>query len=121
MTAKELYDLGCNAYLHLFCEKHGYYYESDAWVGNDIGGVANVGDYYVDMATIRADIDEDAPEEEFIKWHDYCLAAHEFGIIEPSFRSWVLGCPRTSEKVFERLRTLRKDINDLVEKENEAK
>lgn len=118
MTAKELYELSCDAYLQLFCEKHGYYYKRDAWVGNDICGVANIGDYFVDMATIRADIDENAPEEEFIKWYDYCLEAHEFGITEPNFRSWVHGCPRTSEKVFERLRELKKEMFEISEREN---
>lgn len=37
LTREELrlsYNAVCNAYLAAFCEKHGYDYEPDAWVGD---------------------------------------------------------------------------------------
>ena len=43
LTREELrlnYNAACNAYLAAFCEKHGYDYEPDAWVGDDPGGIA---------------------------------------------------------------------------------
>lgn len=118
MSAKELYELGCDAYLQQFCEKHGFNYERNCWVGNDVGGVACVGDYFFDMATIRTDIDEDAPEHELIAWYDYCLEAHEYGITQPNFHSWIHGCPRTQPSTFERMRELKKELNELADKEN---
>lgn len=45
LTHEELrlnYNAACNAYLAAFCEKHGYDYEPDAWVGDDPGGIAEV-------------------------------------------------------------------------------
>ena len=117
MKAKDLYELGCDAYLQHFCNKHGYYYERDCWVGNDVGGVACIGDYFVDMVTIRTDIDQEAPEEEFIKWYDYCISAKEFGLTMPNFRSWLSGCPRTSDETFEKFRAMRNELFYLVEDE----
>lgn len=121
--ARAMYNLGCTEYLRLFCEKHEFDYEDakDAWVGNEVGGVVCVGDYFVDMVTIIADIELNAPEHEFIEWYDYCLEAHEFGLVVPNFKSWVKGCPRTSEETIERLRKLRQDFNDCVKKEKENK
>lgn len=119
--ARAMYNLGCTEYLRLFCEKHEFDYEDakDAWVGNEVGGVACVGDYFVDMVTIITDIEMNAPEHEFIEWHDYCLEAHEFGLVVPNFKSWIKGCPRTSEETIGRLRKLRQDLNDCVKKEKE--
>ena len=115
--AKEVYERGCENYLELFCKKHEYTYEPYSWVGGDIGGVASVGDYFVDMKTLRTDIDEDAPEGEFIKWYDYCIAANEFGLTMPNFHSWIHGCPRTSEETFARFRSMRNQLFELVEEE----
>ena len=117
ICAQEFYELGCDAYLQQFCNKHCYQYERDCWVGNDVGGVASIGDYFVDMQTLRTDIDEDAPEEEFIKWYDYCVAANEFGLTMPNFHSWIHGCQRTSEETFERFRAMRNELFELVEEE----
>lgn len=119
--ARAMYTLGCIEYLRLFCEKHGFDYEDakDAWVGNEVGGVVCIGDYFTDMGVIIADIEMDAPEDEFIKWYDYSLVANEFGLNVPNFKSWVKGCPRTSEETFERLRKLRQDLNDCIKREKE--
>lgn len=119
--ARAMYNLGCIEYLRLFCEKHGFDYEDtkDSWVGNEVGGVACVGDYFVDMGVIIADIEMDAPEHEFMEWYDYCLDANEFGLVEPNFKSWVLGCPRSSKETLEHLRKLRQELNDCIKKEKE--
>lgn len=109
----------CNKYLKLFCDKHDYDYEEakNSWVANDVGGIVLIGDYYVSINTIRTDIDMNAPEEEFIKWYDYCLDAHEFNIVQPNFDSWLRGCPITSEQTFERLRSIKKDLEEAIKQE----
>lgn len=119
--ARAMFNLGCMEYLRLFCEKHGYDYEDakDAWIGNEVGGVVCIGDYFTDMDVIITDIEMDAPEDEFIKWYDYSLVANEFGLNVPNFQSWVKGCPRTSEETIERLRKLKQDLNDCIKREKE--
>lgn len=117
--ARDLYELACEDYLKLFCEKHGYYYEKDAWVGSDVGGVASVGDYFIDMATIRTDIDCNIPENEFIEWYDYSLRASNLGITAPNYSSWVKGCPRTSEEKFQEIEGMKRQLAQLIEEEKQ--
>jgi hypothetical protein len=107
---KKNYEESCNAYLRLFCKKHGFDYDDEAWVADDVGGIANVADYFVCMETIRTDIDMDMPEDEFIKYQDYCIRAAMLGANVPSYRAWVKGCPRKSNAEFEKLERLRAKI-----------
>ena len=115
-TAREYFVKGCNEYLRLFCEKHDYDYEEakESWVANCVGDVTCVGDIFVGMQTIITDIEMDAPEEEFIKWYDYNLVAHEFGFTTPNFESWLRGCPRVSEDTFKKLQGLKNDLDNAI-------
>lgn len=114
--AREYFVKGCNEYLRLFCEKHDFDYEEakESWVANCVGDVTCVGDIFVGMQTIITDIEMNAPEEEFIKWYDYNLVAHEFGFNTPNFESWLRGCPRVSEETFKKLQGLKNDLDDAI-------
>ena len=121
--AKDLYNRGCNAYLQLFCDKHGYDYEvaKDSWVANEVGGIVCVNDYFVDMQTIIDDVDLPATEDEFLKWYDYCLEAAEFGLTTPNYKSWVKGCPRTSKESFDNLRAIKHNLERAIEIEKKLR
>ena len=114
--AREYFEKGCNEYLRLFCEKHDFDYEEakESWVANCVGDVTCVGDIFVGMQTIITDIEMDAPEEEFIKWYDYNLVAHEFGFTTPNFESWLKGCPRVMEETFGKLEGLKHSLEEAV-------
>ena len=114
--AREYFVKGCNEYLRLFCEKHDFDYEEakESWVANCVGDVTCVGDIFVGMQTIITDIEMDAHKEEFIKWYDYNLVAHEFGFTTPNFESWLRGCPRVSEETFKKLQGLKNDLDDAI-------
>ena len=73
----------CNEYLQKFCEKHEYDFECAYWVGDDAGTTACVADYFIGMDEIRYDIDNDVPEDKFLKWYDYSLEVFE---LECEFR-----------------------------------
>ena len=120
-TAREYFEKGCNEYLRLFCEKHDFDYEDakDSWTGGQVGDIVLCGDYYIGMQTIIADIEMDAPEEEFIKWYDYNINADEFSFFTPNFESWLRGCPRTSEETFERLRSIKNTLDEAIQEEKE--
>lgn len=117
--AREYFVKGCNEYLRLFCEKHDFDYEEamDSWVANCVGDVTCVGDIFVGMQTIITDIEMDAPEDEFIKWYDYNLVAHEFGFTTPNFDHWLRGCPRVSDEAFKKLQGLKNDLDDAIKEE----
>lgn len=119
--AREYFVKGCNEYLRLFCEKHDFDYEEakESWVANCVGDVTCVGDIFVGMQTIITDIEMDAPEDEFIKWYDYNLVAHEFGFTTPNFESWLRGCPRVSEETFKKLQGIKNDLDNAVKSEKQ--
>ena len=119
--AREYFVKGCNEYLRLFCEKHDFDYEEakESWVANCVGDVTCVGDIFVGMQTIITDIEMDAPEDEFIKWYDYNLVAHEFGFATPNFESWLKGCPRVSSETFNKLQGLKNNLDDAIKSEKE--
>ena len=119
--AREYFVKGCNEYLRLFCEKHDFDYEEakESWVANCVGDVTCVGDIFVGMQTIITDIEMDAPEDEFIKWYDYNLVAHEFGFTTPNFDHWLRGCPRVSEETFKKLQGLKNDLDDAIKEEKD--
>lgn len=124
------YEDACNAYADAFCEKHGYYKLSEGndtfWTGNDVGGILACGDEFVDMATIRTDIDENAPEEEFLKWNDYTIIhAEVFGYESAkclNFHSWLHGAPRIPYDTLNHLHTMKlryeKAVGDAKKENN---
>jgi hypothetical protein len=98
---KNDYENACNAYLKAFCEKHEFYGLDNTetfWIGGQVGGIANCGDFTFDMATIEAS---------------------EFNLPIPNFDHWLMGCPITPSKWFENMRAKRKEFEDLLKQENE--
>lgn len=113
---KKDYENACNAYLKAFCEKHEFYGLDNPetyWIGDQVGEIANCGDFTFDMATIVTDIDKDAPEEELLKWYDYMVFTADLGITTPNFYSWLLGCPRLSRQQLEDLSSKQSKIKSL--------
>lgn len=96
-TLKTNYDKACNAYLKAFCDKHGFHYNPDCWIGGEVGGIIEISDNYVGLDTIRTDIDTDAPSDEFEQWYDYSLRLGMIQATTPTYRRWLEGCPRRSE------------------------
>lgn len=115
--AHDLYNRGCNAYLQLFCEKHDYDFEDakNSWVANEVGGIACIADYFVDMQTIITDIEMRADKDEFLKWYDYCLDVAEFNLPTPNFAHWLKGCPRTSEESLSNLRAIKHNLERAID------
>ena len=118
---KKDYENACNAYLKAFCEKHEFYGLDNPetfWIGDEPGGIANCGDLTFDMATIVTDIDKDAPEEELLKWYDYCMDASDFKLPIPNFHSWLHGCPRLNHSELDELRKSKRKL-DMMKDEFE--
>lgn len=111
------YNDACNAYLQAFCKKHDFDRSSVFWCGGDVGGIANVNDFNFDMATIRTDIDEDAPEKELLKHYDYCIDAADFHLPIPNFHAWIHGCPRTEKAWFDNMRKAQENFMEAIREE----
>lgn len=119
---RKFYESACNDYANAFCEKHGYYKLGEGsdtyWVGNSVGGVLMCGDEFADLTTIMTDINEDAPEEEFMRWNDYYMLYTEVFDNERdrcmTFRNWLHGAPRIPYDTLNHLRLMKERFKKAV-------
>lgn len=115
---KDQYEKGCNGYLVELLRM----WELDAhygyWTGDEPGTVYHYGDTHnLAMEDIIYIVENDIEENEVQAWEDYCLDAYEFHFNVPNLRAWHKGCPRTPPETFERLRSLKADLDKAVEEE----
>lgn len=111
----KLWEDVCNEYLEAFCEKHEYEYEPKyAWVADDPGTVANIGDLFVGMDDIRFDIDNNVPESYFEKWYWKNLEVYELtGVHYMNYPSYCKGSPDNwSEERLQRARDAQKRLDE---------
>lgn len=95
------YKAVCNAYVTAFCDKHKLVSSiGDGWVGNDIGSVYSIGDFFVPFDDMRIDIDKDVDENEYFAYTSYVLQCAELGVCSPNFANWIKGCPILSPAQF---------------------
>lgn len=118
---KEQYEKACNGYLVELLrmwELDAYY---GYWIGQEIGGVYDYGDgmFTINMDDIIYCVEHDVGREQYIEWQEYCCDASEFGFDIPNLKSWIMGCPRTSQEVFKKLREMKKILDDAIKAEKE--
>lgn len=118
---REQWEKACNGYLVELLrmwELDAYY---GYWIGDEVGGVY---DYADGVMTINMDdiiycVEHDVGREQYIEWQEYCCDASEFGFDMPNLKSWIMGCPRTSQEVFKKLREMKKILDDAIKAEKE--
>ena len=118
---KEQYEKACNGYLVELLrmwELDAYY---GYWIGQEIGGVYDYGGgmFTIGMNDIIYCVEHDIDREQYIEWQEYCCDAAEFGFDMPNLKSWMMGCPRTSQEVFKKLREMKKILDDAIKAEKE--
>ena len=118
---REQYEKACNGYLVELLrmwELDAYY---GYWIGEEIGGVYDYGGgmFTIGMNDIIYCVENDIGREQYIEWQEYCCDASEFGFDMPNLKSWIMGCPRTSQEVFKKLREMKKILDDAIKAEKE--
>lgn len=88
----------CLAYLKAFCDKHEYDIEWElkhggVWVCDEPGGVANIGDLWVNFDDIRYDVDNNIDVDMFEKWYWESLDRTELGVKYVNYKSFCSGAP----------------------------
>lgn len=88
---------------------------------NEVGSLYDYGDgmFTINMDNIIYCVLGDITREQYMEWQEYICDAAEFDFPMPNLRSWMHGCPRTSQETFERFRKLKADLNKAVEEEKE--
>ena len=122
------YEAICNEYLVAFCANYELEYTlipEDVWVANEAGTIACIGDYFFDFYdVIKWSVDNDLHDwQTLIQWYDYTIDAFEFNLPVPNFKSWCKGYDKVSEEQIQRLRQLKKNLEEEIDnckKKNEC-
>ena len=101
----------CMDYIMRFCEKHDLNFEG--WVGDRVGGTAEIGDMLLDFSDIRYDIDTEQKGGTIEKWWDY---SYGLAMLECpktiNYRSWCAGAPVPYSQ--EQLNKIRQAHNEVL-------
>ena len=79
------YEQAVKNYVEFFCIKQQL--EFDYWVADQIGTVANFGDYWFNLEDIRYDIDKEIDANTIMEWQNYAVE-HESKV---NYSSYVAG------------------------------
>ena len=95
----------------------GELYKNDYfWVGNEIGGVCNFGDYYINFTDMVFCLANDVPIKKFFEWYDWCLETSEF----MNLNSFLMGASKVKELEEQHLEKLRVKVSQAEEQLKEA-
>lgn len=112
---KDSYADACEKYLQAFCANYEFQYEKNAWVANEVGTIANVGDYFFGFDVIKYCVDNDLKDyNELLNWYDHTLNCGHLGLPIPNFESWHKGCPRISDNKMEQLLAMKYDLEKEI-------
>lgn len=112
---KLAYEAACTNYLAAFMEKYDLSCDPEPWVGNEVGTVAEVGDYFFDFQDIKRCVDEDVTFDTLIEWYDYNIEVSILRLPTINLKSWLMGAPRISEFRIAEIKTKRCELENLIE------
>jgi hypothetical protein len=112
---KLTYEAACTNYLAAFMEKYDLSCDPEPWVGNEVGTVAEVGDYFFDFQDIKRCVDEDVTFDTLIEWYDYNIEVSILRLPTINLKSWLMGAPRISEFRIADIKTKRCELENLIE------
>lgn len=90
------------------------------WVGDRVGlDLFCFGDMYaMPLEEMVYIVENKVTLDEYLAYIDYCEKCAEFRLNDMNLRSWHEGAPRIPEYTFNRLGTLKKNIEDLCKEAN---
>lgn len=107
------YKKACDAYLERFCELIEMDMHYAEWV--DVGGVAEIGDYYVSIQDMITAVEHDVPCDKFFEWYDYTIRVGMLELPTCNLDAWLRGCPIYSEEQMKGI----EDVLDRMQKDQE--
>ena len=113
------YEAAVTNYLAAFMEQYDLSCDPEPWVGNEIGTIAEIGDYFFDFQDIKRCVDEDVKWEDLIEWYDYTTEVSILGLTTINLKSWLMGAPRVNQMRIEEIKAKRKELDELIEEINE--
>jgi len=117
---RQQWEQACNGYLNELLRMWDLHAHYGYWVAEEVGGLYDyAGEWTISMNDIIYCVEHDVEYHDYQEWSDYCVDAHEFNLPIPNIKSWMMGCPRTSEENFDNLRKAKADLEAAVEEEQE--
>lgn len=114
------FESACNSYRHVLERMWDLNPADGYWIGDEVGGLYDNGGFVtISLSDMIYCIEEDITYEEYDEWTRYNIKAHEFHFDYINLKSWHMGCPRVPEETFERLRGMKKDLENAIEAEKE--
>lgn len=110
------YERACLAYV----DKLKDMWELDSnyieWIRDEIGGVLDYGCgvFTANMDEIIYCVENNITMDDYIRWQEYCSDCIELGFDAINLHSWNKGCPRIPQETFDKIRQMRKDIDDII-------
>ena len=109
------YEAAVTNYLSAFMKQYDLSCDPEPWVGNEIGTIAEIGDYFFDFQDIKRCVDEDVKWEDLIEWYDYTTEVSILGLTTINLKSWLMGAPRVNQMRIEEIKAKRKELEELIE------
>ena len=109
------YEAAVTNYLSAFMKQYDLSCDPEPWVGNEIGTIAEVGDYFFGFDDIKRCVDEDVKWEDLIEWYDYNTEVSILGLTTINLKSWLMGAPRVNQMRIEEIKAKRKELEELIE------
>ena len=109
------YEAAVTNYLSAFMKQYDLTCDPEPWVGNEIGTIAEVGDYFFSFYDIKRCVDENVKWEDLIEWYDYTTEVSILGLTTINLKSWLMGAPRVNQMRIEEIKAKRKELEELIE------
>ena len=109
------YEAAVTNYLSAFMKQYDLSCDPEPWVGNEIGTIAEVGDYFFGFDDIKRCVDEDVKWQDLIEWYDYNIEVSILGLTTINLKSWLMGAPRVNQMRIKEIKAKRKELEELIE------
>ena len=85
---KRRYEDAVNDYVELFCS-HEHIDNDGYWVGDNIGGIMEICDHFLDFKDIKYAVDNETPIDSIFKWSDYVTDIAALGCTKTiTYKDW---------------------------------
>ena len=119
LELKLAYEAAVTNYLSAFMKQYDQTCDPEPWVSNEIGTIAEVGDYFFGFDDIKRCVDEDVKWKDLIEWYDYNIEVGILGLTTINLKSWLKGAPRVNQTRIEEIKAKRKELEELIKEINE--
>ncbi len=116
---REEFEKAVDAYVNAFTKQFGLD-EKDCWWTGDRVGLDNF--CFGDCHAISLDdmiycVENGVTYDEYVAYVDYWIKCDEYNFPRMNLKSWHEGAPRIPDSTFSKLDTMKRDFEDLIERE----